>query len=1130
MAGRRLIQRNTILSTFVRHPNAANLLMVLLIIFGLFGLARINTTFFPSVNRPFINVTYVWSGASAEDVESNVLAVVEPAIRFLDGIDLIRSTAQEGAGAIQLRFVEGTDMQRALADTETALNGITTLPEDTEDPVYNESRFFDNVATLSLSGDVPESQLRYWALLVRDELIDAGIDKVVLTGLRKPEVEIEISERQSAQFGVTTSSVAETIRRNSRDLPSGNLDGVVEKQVRALAAGDSLEAIRDIELQSNANGQKLRIDDVANVSRIFNDSGVEGRIGNLQAIEIDVQRSETADTLETAAIFAEYLEELKQKIPPEITLQTYDIRAEALSDRIKLLVENGLGGLLLVIIILFIFLDFRIAFWVAAGIPVALLATLGVMFLMGQTINMISLFGLIMMLGIIVDDAIVVGENTATRFEMGDSALDAAENGVTTMFSPVLAAMTTTIAAFAPIAVITGTIGQIMGVLPYVVFAVIVASLIECFLILPGHLGHALKESENKGWSFKRQIIVALLTGILLAILWQRTDAATVMGNAIGSVNLAKLEAIPPQAMMIAIAAIAVIFAALVEFILTIRTRMALKNPESAQKGNPLRRGFNRAFDGFRNGPFQKLVGLSYDGRYVTVGLAIAMAIIIGVTPLRAQLVKFVFFQSPEAETIRGSLVMEAGTPRDVLLKALDQYDETLREAEATIVEGESVIRAVFTTVGSAGRSSGDNLASMRIQLLPSEQRDISTGDLVTAWRARLPVIPGVERFSISEARGGPPGKDVDVTLFGDSAAQLKAAAEDVAELLEIIPSVRGITDDLPYGKPELIMRLTPRGSALGFTIDDVGRQVRNAFEGSVAYRFVEFGEEVTVRVRLASDREGSAVLRNLFILNQQRQRVPLSEVVRFDEAQSFGRIERENGRTTLAVTADLDTDITTTDDAIALLEQSGRLAEISAKHGVSYEFGGRAEEQRAAFQDLALGTLIALSVIYIILAWVFGSYAQPIAVMMIIPFGFVGAVLGHWLLGFQLTILSLIGLLGLSGILVNDSIILVSRYNERLKEGQDTRLAAIGASRDRFRAVLLTSLTTIGGLLPLLFETSRQAQFLLPMAITIVFGLAISTVMILFFIPALIGIGADIRAVVRWIFGNRNKGRLIEA
>lgn len=1115
-------RKNAVLSTFVRHPNAANLLMVLLIIFGLFGLAQINTAFFPSVNRPFINITYLWSGASAEDVETNILAVVEPEVRFLDGIDLIRSTAREGSASIQLRFLEGTNMQKALADAESAVNGISTLPEDAEDPEFSESSFFDNVATLSVSGDVTERQLRYWALLIRDELIDAGIDKVTLTGLRDPEIKVEISERQSAQFGITPNGLAETIRRSTRDVPSGNLDGIIEKQVRALAVGNSIESLREIEIRSNASGQKLQLSDVASVSRGFNDSGIEGRIGKLQAIEIDVQRSETADTLETAEIFTNYIKTLEAKIPDQITLQTYDVRAEPLSDRIQLLIKNGIGGLILVICILFIFLDFRIAFWVAAGIPVALLAAIGVMYLLGQTINMITLFGLIMMLGIIVDDAIVVGENTATRYELGDAPLDAAENGVTTMFSPVLAAMITTMAAFAPIALITGTIGQIMGVLPYVVIAVIIASLIECFLILPGHLGHALKEKGGSGWSHKRQFILALLIGLGTAQFVLVTGVDVFQAHLTALAPSLSVEALleNQRGLFIIIAIFAVVFATIIEFFFSRKIRhMRKSNKAAVEKANIFRRGFNRVFNGFRSGPFNGLVTLAYDWRYATIASAIAVAIIVGITPLRAQFVKFVFFPSPEAETIRGRLVMEAGTPRETLLAALEQYDATLREAAAEVGDGTEVLRAVFVTVGSSGRSAGDNLASMRVQLTPSEQRSVATNELVNAWRAKLPVIAGVQRFSISQVRGGPPGKDLDVTLTGDSAAQLKAAAEDVASLLESVPSASGISDDLPYGKPELVMRLTPKGSALGFSIDEVGRQVRQAFEGSTAYRFVENGEEVTVKVSLNSDRQGSSILRDLFIRNANGQRIPLGEIVNFDETQGFGVIERENGKTTLAVTADLNSDVMTTDDANAFLEASGQLQEISERHGVNYEFGGRAEEQRAAFKDLALGTIIALAVIYIILAWVFGSYAQPLAVMMIIPFGFVGAVLGHWLLDFQLTILSMIGLLGLSGILVNDSIILVSRLNERMEEGQDIREASIGASRDRFRAVLLTSLTTIGGLLPLLFETSRQAQFLLPMAITIVFGLALATIMVLFLVPALVGIGNDIRRTTTWIF-----------
>ena len=448
--------------------------------------------------------------------------------------------------------------------------------------------------------------------------------------------------------------------------------------------------------------------------------------------------------------------------------------------------------------------------------------------------------------------------------------------------------------------------------------------------------------------------------------------------------------------------------------------------------------------------------------------------------------------------------------------------ESALEVAERQLTGGsEEVLSSVATVLGVSGQNQGDNLAEISVQLTASEVRSVRTPAVVRAWRNAVPDIPGLKSFAINERRGGPPGRDIDVRLSGAEPAVLKTAAQDVIAAMQAIPGVSAVSDDLPYGKPELALRLTPRGSALGFTLDSVSTQVRNAFEGTIARRIPIGDEEVKVRVQLAQGDTGDAALRQMWLMSNTGAFVPLSEVVDLEESDAFSVILRRDGKTTVSVTADVNPDVNT-GSAITELMRTEIMPELAERHGIDFAFSGRAEETEDSLADLKLGTWIALAMIYIILAWVFGSYSRPLAVMAIIPFGLVGAVIGHVLLGFNLTIMSLIGLLGLSGILVNDSIILVSRLDERLKAGDDLPTAAIGASCDRFRAVLLTSLTTIGGLAPLLFETSLQAQFLLPMAITMVFGIAAATLLVLVLVPALIGIGADVGRLVRAIDGRR--------
>ena len=532
-------------------------------------------------------------------------------------------------------------------------------------------------------------------------------------------------------------------------------------------------------------------------------------------------------------------------------------------------------------------------------------------------------------------------------------------------------------------------------------------------------------------------------------------------------------------------------------------------------------------FNGYRDGLFDKMVRGSYHFRYLTVSIAAAMFAVGVIGMIGGGKVGFVFFPSAEAENINARLVFNAGMPEEKAIDAITRIEAALKQAEQELTGGdEKLVVASFATLGNAGRSTGDNVESIRVQLTSSEVRTVRTPDITRAWRRAIPKIAGVRRAAIFESRGGPPGRDIDVQLQGTDVAVLKEAATAIVPLVAQIDGVSGASDALPYGKPELTLQLLPRGAALGIPIDSVGRQLRNAFEGAIPRRFADGDDEVTVRVSKVMREAGTAALRNFELKSPAGEFVPLSEVVSINEKQGFAAIERIDGKAPVSVTADIDTNVSSTEEAIAALEASG-LPELVNRYGIDYRYSGRDEERREAFADLQVGALIALSVIYIVLAWVFASYWRPLAVMLIIPFGVVGAVYGHHLLEMKLTILSFIGLLGLSGILVNDSIILVTRLDERLSTGEEPAEAAIGASRDRLRAVLLTSLTTIGGLVPLMFEKSLQAQFLLPMATTMVFGLASATVLVLFLVPAFIGIGDDIGNGMRALFGSsKRQGR----
>ncbi|MDF1737222.1 MAG: efflux RND transporter permease subunit, partial [Minwuia sp.] len=826
------------------------------------------------------------------------------------------------------------------------------------------------------------------------------------------------------------------------DLPSGDLTGASEKQLRSLGELKRADEVAGIEVASAPNGEKIFLRDVAQVRESFDGRQPVGGRGENPAIEMIVQRSLTTDALKAATIVNTYLEELRGTLPPNIEIRQYDIQASLISDRINLLLRNGLSGLVLVLIVLFVFLSGRIAFWVAMGIPVAIFATGAVMLWTGQSINMVSLFALIMTLGIIVDDAIVVGEHAAHLRQKGLSAVEAAETGALRMLAPVTAAALTTIAAFMPLFAIGDVIGQIIVAIPLVVVAVLVASLIECFFVLPGHLRGAMSGEPGAG-------------GGRYARFRERFDAR---------------------------------------------------------------------FNQLRDGRFRRAVIAALDYRYVTIG-AILAALIISIGILASGRVGFVFFPNPESDTIDANIEMAAGTPRGELQAALLELERALVRAEKRVAsETSDIVVMSFQRLGqSQGRSfervSGDHLGGIQVELVASDYRNVRTNEFIEVWREEIPRISGVRRITLQERAGGPPGRELDIRFRGDDIAELKIAAEELKLELQRFDGLSDIEDDLPFGKQELILELTPRGRALGFTTESVARQVRNAFEGAIAKRFPRDDEEVTIRVQLPEAEATEAAVRNLYLRSPAGAETPLEEVVSFREDAGFARIRRKDGRREVAVFAEIDETVTKPGTIITALSD-GRVQAIAQRYNLSFRFAGKAEEQAQTLGDMQTGAMIGLSAIYIILAWVFASYSRPIIVMSIIPFGLIGAVAGHLILGYDITILSLVALIGLAGILVNNSIILVSTIDERVKDGQTVMEAIVDGACDRLRAVTLTSITTIVGLIPLLFETSLQAQFLIPMAVTIVFGLATASVLVLFVVPALLGMLEDISGIRSRIMG----------
>ncbi|MGB0670978.1 MAG: efflux RND transporter permease subunit, partial [Rhodospirillales bacterium] len=971
---------------------------------------------------------------SADDVDTNIIQALEPEVRFIDNVKKVRARSVEGLGTITIEFQAGSDMQSALSDVETAVAGVTTLPEDSEQPKVSRIVRYDTITRLVLSGPYSENALKAFARDIRDDLLARGVDKVDLEGARESEIWVEVKPETLRQLDLTLNDIATRIGAASQDVPSGDTSGAGSLQIRSLGLEKTAEGLRGIEVKSFDDGHKIYLGDIAQVREAFDESEAEHFTGPYRAIELHVQRALNNDALELAEVVDGYLAEARIRLPSNLSLDQYNVMAELIESRVDLLLENGATGLLLVLAVLFVFLNARVAFWVAAGIPTAIMAALGVMLASGQSINMVSLFGLIMIIGIVVDDAIVVGEHAEARRRAGMSPIDAAEAGARRMLVPVMASSLTTVAAFTPLFVISDVIGQIIVAIPLVAVAVLVASLIECFFVLPGHMRHALKAPVNNESGFRRR--------------------------------------------------------------------------------------FDAGFDAFRDGPFRRMVNFAIRWRYLTLAVALG-AFLVSLGLILGGRVGFTFFAGPESDRIYANVEMMPGTPREQTAEVLTVLERELAAQAGFVRDGglvETSVRVLGRGVGAEGgqfNADGDNTAGMIVELTDSDQRRKRTSDVIADWKAGLPPLPGVNRLTITPAQAGPPGRDMDVQLSGTDLRSLKAAATEVIALLERYPGVSDVRDDMPYGKEEAILSVSPRGQALGFSTETLAAQVRGAFEGAIAKRFARDDEEVLVRVRLPEAERGEARLDTLDLrAPESGSEVLLEEVAERESRAGFSIIQRIDGARRIAVTAELDKGQTSTGEVIEALQRDGITA-IAARHDVTVSFEGKAEEQRTTFGDMRTGALLGLAGIYLILAWVFGSYWRPLLVMMVIPLGFVGATWGHYLMGYDLTILSMVALLGLAGIVVNDSIILVSTIDEHVRDHENPRLAIVNGTCERLRAVILTSLTTIGGLIPLIFETSLQAQFLIPMAVTIVFGLIVTTLLVLFVVPSALAVQMDVGRLV---------------
>lgn len=1004
---------NAILEAFARHRVAPNAVMFIVIFLGLVALDRLNTQFLPTFDLNVIQVSTPWDGASAEDVQDGLSIPVERAILALTDVDQVTTTSIEGRASMTVTLKESSPpIDQMITEIEKAIE-VLSLPDGVGDTLVQEFVIFDPVADLLLYGDLSLDELEQITEQAERSLKAAGITKVDVTGLPDQIIEAAVPVTNYLSLDTDLSSLGQQVAGRNTNVPAGitGEEGIASQLRIQNEAQDAERLGRQI---ITVDGQVLSLNQIADVTAQRDQNQTRIFYQDLPAVKLSLSRASGDDTLEMAQILEQWQGDFLQTVPAGVQVHVYNEAYQFVQSRVNIIIENGLGGMVLVLIILFLFLNHRLAFWVAAGVPISFLAAFIFLELTDNSINVISLLGFLIALGVIVDDAIVVGENAYANMEAGDDPETAAVKAAKRMLPAVVASSVTTMAAFLPLLLVGGTAGAFTKGVPIVVIMAIAASLIECFIILPGHLAHSFKKGQ-------------------------------------------------------------------------------------AKKQNRFRKAFETGFDFVRQKIVRRIVTFSVNYRATTFAFVV-MALVLAFMLVSSGRVKFVFFPAIEQPEIQLRTEFSEDTPPAVVRAFLKDMQDALYVVEEE--SGESFIETIVVETNAGAPEEG----GLFIQLNADTNRQITNADVVKQWRAKVEQPAGLKRLNFVESQQGPSTNGISIRLVNEDLAQLQAATNFVKAEMAKIPGLIEIEDDIPLGAEQLNLVLTPDADALGVTPTYLARQLREYVDGYTVQSLQVDGDERDVVLRVTEEQTNSWFALSQFPVSLPNgENRPLAALALPTSERAIQQLSRVDGELSAVVTAKRsDRSINLTEVNQTIDAEIGPLIREQFPN-VRLDVEGDQQSQSEFFADVQIGGILGLMIIFIALAWVFESWTWPFAVISAIPFALTGAIIGHWVLGLDLSVLSIYGLFGLSGIIINDSIVLVTFYRELRAKGMAIEEAVIEASVRRFRAVLLTTLTTVGGLTPLLFETSFDAQFLIPLAAGIAFGLMYGIVLILFFVPAML-------------------------